>query len=788
MVLAGGDPCAFGGPGCSPRPPGKPPATSLPPMSATLILKVCLLMNLLLSDLHCAEADLAPAADLTVARIFSGSQTALQDPGMVVWCPRTTSSYITVRASASLLPGSGQDDTTIVRVDINSGAETVLVTTAELTLAGQTTPLVIDALQIASDEAKLLISTNSQRVWRQKTRGDYWVFDLVRRTLTRLGGEAKPATLQFAKFSPDGSRVAYVRENNLYAQQLDTLAIVPLTTDGSPTCINGTGDWVNEEELSLRDCFRWSPDGQSLAFWQFDTSGVPQFHLINNTADLYPQVTSFAYPKVGQVNSATRIGVVPVGGGTVRWMAIPGDPREHYLASMQWFPAGAQLLVQQFNRLQNTNRVLVADARTGTTTEVLVERDAAWVENNGDVLWADGGKSFVWLSERDGWRHAYLVSADGATCRPITTGSWDVIGIEAVDEAQGLLYFSASPNDATQRQLFRVPVTGGLPVRLSPTDQSGWHTYAVSPDARWAVHTRSTFTTPPVVTVIGLHDHAVQRTLADNAALIATMAAVRKPTTGFMQVDIGGGTSLDGWFIHPPELDRRRKHPLLVYVYGEPAGQTVRDRWGGQGHLWHWMLAQAGYLVVSVDTRGTHAPRGRAWRKSIYRQIGILPPEDLAAATRALLQRWEFADPQRVGVWGWSGGGSNALHAIFRYPELFHTAIAVAPNADQRLYDSIYQERYMGALSDNADHYRLGSPLTHAHQLRGNLLLIHGTGDDNGHYQGSEKLINELVRHDKAFTIMPYPARSHSLAEGDNTTAHFYGLMTRYLASHLPVR
>lgn len=781
MAFVGKDPGIADRSGFAPMPPGGLPVADRHPRSVTLILKVCLLMNLLLSETYCAEADRAVAADLTIERIFSGTECVLQDAGMVVWCPRTSSSYITV---TSVAPGGAS----ISRVDIGSGATTVLVTTAELTPAGGEKPLVIDALQVAEDETKLLLYTNSQRVWRQKTRGDYWVFDLGRRTLARLGGEAKPATLQFAKFSPDGSRVAYVRENNIYVQRLDTLAIVPLTTDGSPTCINGTADWVNEEELSIRDGFRWSPDGQSIAFWQFDTSGVPQFHLIDNTAGLYPRVTSFAYPKVGQVNSATRIGVVAADGGAVRWLTVPGDPREHYLASMQWFPVGGRLLVQQFNRLQNTNRVLMADAKTGTTTEILVERDAAWVENNGAVLWVDGGKSFIWLSERDGWRHAYLVGADGATCTAITTGAWDVIDIDAVDAAQGLMYFSASPDDPTQRHLFRVRLTGGKPERLSPKDQSGWNTYAMSPDARWAVHTRSTFTTPPVVTVIGLHDHAVKRKLADNAGLVATLAAMRKPTAGFMQVDIGGGITLDGWFIQPPDLDRQRKHPVLFYVYGEPAGQTVRDRWSGQGHLWHWMLAQSGYLVVSVDTRGTHVPRGRAWRKSIYHKIGILPPQELADATHALLRRWDFADPQRVGVWGWSGGGSNALHAIFRHPELFRTAIAVAPNPDQRLYDSIYQERYMGALSDNAESYRLGSPLTHAHQLRGNLLLIHGTGDDNGHYQGSEKLVNELVRHGKDFTIMPYPARSHSLAEGDNTAVHFYGLMTRYLATHLPVK
>jgi dipeptidyl-peptidase-4 len=299
------------------------------------------------------------------------------------------------------------------------------------------------------------------------------------------------------------------------------------------------------------------------------------------------------------------------------------------------------------------------------------------------------------------------------------------------------------------------------------------------------VHTYSNFTTPPVVSLIRMADHSPVRVLADNAAMRKILAALRQPTTGFMQVPIGDGTKLDGWFIQPPNLDRSKSYPLFIHVYGEPAGQTVRDAWGGKGELWHWMLAQAGYVVVSVDCRGTKTPRGRAWRRSVYGKIGIIPPADHAAATRALLQQWSFVDPKRVGVWGWSGGGSNTLHLIFRYPELFHTAIAIAPNADQLLYDSIYQERYMGSPTANAEAYHQGSPLTHAAGLRGNLLLIHGTGDDNCHYQGTEKLMNELIRLGKDFSVMPYPMRTHAIAEGDNTVPHLYGLMTKFLATHL---
>ncbi len=561
--------------------------------------------------------------------------------------------------------------------------------------------------------------------------------------------------------------------------------ITALTSDGSVSCFNGTGDWVNEEELGIRDGFRWSPDGQSIAFWQFDTAGVPLFHLIDNAAELYPRITSFPYPKVGQTNSAVRIGIVSVRGGEVRWLALPGDPRQHYVSALHWMPDSAAVFLHQLNRLQNKNRVFLADARQGTVQLLMTEQDAAWVESNNNVTLIRNGQAFLWMSERDGWDHLYLVNRDGSSAKLLTPGNYDVLAIEAFDSVNNWVYFSASPDNPTQRYLYRVHVDGGPAQRLSPISQPGWHTYGMSPDARWAIHTYSTFSTPPVVSLITLSDHGVAHVFPDQVMLQEKIGTLAKPQSSFFKIAIHDEVTLDGWRICPPNFDPKRTYPVLFYVYGEPAGQSVRDSWGGSSGLWHWMLAQRGYIVISVDPRGTNVPRGRAWRKSIYRQIGVIAPEDIAAAIRALIKQWEFIDPKRIGVWGWSGGGSNTLHAIFRFPDLFSTAIAVAPNANQLLYDTIYQERYMGLPDDNAEGYRLGSPITYAAQLRGNLLLVHGTGDDNGHYQGTEQLMNLLIAQHKHFTVMPYPARSHAISEGDNTVPHFYNLMTRYLDEHL---
>ncbi|MDP1797261.1 MAG: S9 family peptidase [Planctomycetaceae bacterium] len=720
-----------------------------------------------------------PARSLTVDRIFTQDEFQEEKISPIVWS-KLGGTYFTLKQSGKEAAGQS-----LVRIDAASGTETIVVSAEGFMPPGESKPLAIDGFAFSTDESKLLIYTNSRRVWRHNTRGDYWILDISTRDLKKLGGDASPSTLMFAKFSPDGTRVAYVRENNLYVQDVRSRQITALTTDGSAKIINGTADWVNEEELGLRDGYRWSPDSNSIAFWSFDTTGVEDFHLIDYTQGTYPRLTSFPYPKVGMTNSASRLGVVPAAGGAVRWLALPGDPREYYLPQMEWFRDGSALLIQQMNRLQNVNCVWRWDLNTGAIETVLSETDAAWLENENPIRWLKQAAGFLWLSERSGWRHAYRASADGQEFSAITAGPFDVMSVEAIDEARGVLYFAASPDNPTQRDLYRVPLGGGQPERLSPVNQPGWHTYEVSPDAQWAIHRCSTFTTPPVVELIRLPDHSVVRVLTDNARLREKLATLHRPAAEFFRVEIGDGLLLDGWCLKPPSMNPSSKYPLLFHVYGEPHGQTVRDAWQGSRGLWHWMLAQQGYLVASVDNRGTNAPRGRAWRKCVHRQIGILAPEEQAAATRALLKQWSFADSSRVGIWGWSGGGSMSLNALFRYPDLYHTAIAVAPNADQRLYDTIYQERYMGLPADNVDGYRLGSPITHAPGLTGNLLLVHGTGDDNGHYQGTEKLINELIAHHKRFTVMPYPARSHAISEGRNTVPHFYSLMTDYLRVHL---
>ena len=699
------------------------------------------------------------------------------------------------------LPG-GKVGLDIVRYDAATGAKTILVSADKLVPQGASAPLVIEQFEFSADGQKLLLFTNSARVWRSNTRGDYWALDLKSRNLRKLGGEAKPSTLMFAKFSPDSARVGYVRENNIYVEELSDgtgSRIMQLTSDGSHYIINGTFDWVYEEELFCRDGWRWSPDGKHIAYWQLDSEGVKEFKLINNTEGLYPVITSFPYPKAGEMNSAARTGVISATGGKTQWFTIPGDPRNHYLTRMEWAANSDEVIIQQLNRLQNANLVMLGDIRAGRARTIMTEKDEAWVDvawgeidwdkkglARGDVEWLDGGKRFLWTSERDGRRHIYSVSRDGKDTKCITPGDYDLVSVEKVDEAGGWLYFRASPENATQRYLFRARLDAtGKAERLSPMDQPGTHTYDISPRGGLAIHTYSTFAKPPVTKVVRLPEHTSVRTLIDNREFQDRLSKLKQCQTEMFRVDIGEGVELDGWMIKPPDFDSKRRYPVLFFVYGEPWGQTAVDSWSARNNMWHTMLAQEGYLVISVDNRGTPSPRGRAWRKSIYRQMGILNSLDQAGAVRAIT-KWSFIDASRIGIWGWSGGGSSSLNAIFRYPDLYHVAMAVAPVADIRYYDTIYQERYCGLPQDHPEEYKQSSPVTFANQLKGELLVIHGTGDDNVHYQGTEALIDALVAAGKPFTVMPYPNRSHGIFEGRGTTRHVFGLLTRFLNEKLP--
>ncbi len=719
------------------------------------------------------------SALLTLDRIFLGREFSAERFGGVQWL-EDSSGYTVLESSLAVERGKD-----IVKYDPATGRREILVSAGLLIPAGDSEALAVQGYSWSKDMKKLLIYTNSRKVWRRNTRGDYWVLDLGNGKLDQLGGESDSSSLMFAKFSPGGDRVAYVVKNNIFVENVDTGHIRQMTFDGSETIINGTSDWTYEEEFGIRDGFRWSPDGNHIAFWQFDSSKVGEFTMINNTDSLYPKTITFRHAKVGTTNSACRIGVIDSDGGEPLWF----DPsrinsREYYIARMGW--AGPEeIVIQWLNRLQNTDHVLLCDIGTGEFRTVLTEKDEAWV-NVQDITWIDSGRAFLWLSERDGWQHLYREGRTEGDMQLLTPGEFDVVSLQSVDEGNGWAYFTACPDNPTQRFLYKTTLDGsGKIERVTPAGEVGSHSYQISPDARWAIHTRSSFGVPPQIELIELTGYKTIRTLADNEELITKLKGLARGKSEFFRVDIGD-VELDGWMMKPPDFDLKKKYPLLFHIYGEPAGSTVRDSWGGRNYLWHLMLNQKGYIVVSLDNRGTNVPRGRAWRKSIYRQVGILAAQDQAAALRRMLKDRPYIDPERIGIWGWSGGGQMSLNMIFRYPKLYNTAMAIAFVSHQLLYDTIYQERYMGLPSDNEEGYTNGSPITHAEKLEGNLLIVHGTGDDNVHYQSFERLVNELIKYNKPFTMMAYPNRSHGISEGENTTRHLFSLLTRYLLTNMP--
>jgi dipeptidyl-peptidase-4 len=715
---------------------------------------------------------------LTLDRIFLEREFSTEGPGDIQWL-EDGYGYMTLEPSLSVEGGSD-----IVKHDPATGQKEILVSADRLIPEGSSQPLDVEDYSFSQDRDSVLIFTNTERVWRENTRGDYWVLGLTSGKLRKLGGDAGPSLLMFAKFSPGGDRVAYVMKNDIYVESLDTGRILPLTGDGSETIINGTSDWTYEEEFRIRDGFRWSPDGQHIAFWNFDSGEVGEFRMINNTDTLYPEIVTFRHAKVGTVNSACRIGVVKTDGGDPVWFdPSGGKSRDYYIARMEW--AGKdEIVFQWLNRLQKRNHVILGSIHSGKMRTVMTERDEAWVDVQ-DFTWIENGAALLWLSERDGWQHLYRIDRATGEASLLTPGDFDVLGIEAVDEKTGWVYFTASPDNPTQRFLYRAKLAGEVQVeRVTPEGIGGSHSYQISSDARWAIHKWSSLGNPPRIEIVELPSHKSLRLMASNDELRNKLERLNRGESEFFRVNIGD-VELDGWMMKPPDFDPGKKYPLLFHIYGEPPDSTVIDRWGGRDYLWHLMLTQKGYIVASLDNRGTDVPRGRAWRKSIYRQVGILACKDQAAALRQMLKERPYIDPERIGIWGWSGGGQMSLNMIFRYPELYSTAMAIAFVSDQRLYDTIYQERYMGLPEDNEEGYSEGSPITHAHRLEGNLLIVHGTADDNVHYQNFERLVNELVAHNKHFTMMSYPNRAHGISEGTNTTRHLFGMLTMYVLANL---
>ncbi len=669
----------------------------------------------------------------------------------------------------------GSSEPELVRYDVISGKRSILIGSKRLVVPGTSDRLVILEFVQSPVASQFLMQA---RINTSEKTG-YWLFD-------SKSGDLKPIAAEISRlswentFSPMGDRLLFGRGPNLYVFDLTNDRTTPLTAI--------EGNDVLENDVRAR----WSPDGSKIVYVQSDNSKVRQRPIVHPTDPTYPDVSHQRFARVGTPIPTIRIGVVGANGGDTRWVKLPAVPDTFYLNEVSWAGNSEELLAEMLSRSRDARQFLLINTATGAVNTAYEESDPAWVDAsysaNAGLEWIQDGKAFVLLSERDGWRHAYVISRDGKQQRLLTKHDNDVIARGPVD-AHKAWYFLASPENATQRYLYRAGLDGkGDPQRVTPADQPGTHNYDFSPDRKWAFHTRSTFDSPPVIDLVELPEHRSVRVLEDNAECRRRVTPLITQPTEFLKLNIGDGVVMDAWMIKPRDFDSTKKYPVFVFVYGEPHAQTVLDDWfGGQNHsMFHRMIADFGYLVVSIDGRGTPAPKGAAWRRAVFGSLGPLSTEEQAAGVKELGRTRSFVDLSRVGIWGWSGGGSNTLNAMFRKPDVYHVGIAVAPKPQPDLYNAWFQEIFMRTREENPEGYRQAAAINFAEGLRGDLLIVHGTGETNTHLQITEGLVDRLIELGKRFDYMAYPNRDHGLREGKGTAVHLRLLMTRFLIEHLP--
>ncbi len=635
----------------------------------------------------------------------------------------------------------------------------------------------VHSYAFSADEQKLLISTETEQIYRHSTRARYFVWDLETQTLTPVFREGK---IRYATFSPQGDKVAFVYENNLYYKDLNSGEVVQVTRDGKRNeIINGATDWVYEEEFGFARAFQWSPDGQRIAFYRFDERQVPEFTMTNYKGGLYPEYVTFKYPKVGQPNSIVTIHVYHLDRKMTRQIAT-GDETDIYIPRIKWTRDPYLLCVFRMNRHQNRLELLLAETTTGKTSLMLEETSKWYIDIHDNLTFLADGRHFIWTSEQDGYNHIYLYDMGGQLVRQLTKGPWEVTDFYGVDEANGMIYFQAAMDSPMDRKVYAVRLDGkGRIKKLNRHD--GWNSAQFSSTFDYFVNTWSTINTPPVFTVCDRNGKEL-RVIEGNIALRDKQRAYGVSQVEFFDFTTSEGVTLNGWMIKPPAFDATKQYPVLMYVYGGPGSQQVTDAWKGQNYWWFQMLAQQGFIVACVDNRGTGG-RGAEFKKMTYLQLGHYETIDQIEAARYLgSQPW--VDAERIGIFGWSYGGYMSSLCLLKGNDVFKAAIAVAPVTNWKWYDTIYTERYMRTASENPEGYEQNSPVNFADRLKGNYLIIHGMGDDNVHFQHTAEMVNALIAANKQFDTYFYPNRNHGIYGGP-TRLHLYTKMTQFLHDKL---
>lgn len=670
------------------------------------------------------------------------------------------------------------DDIELRKYDVTTGDYEVLAATSRLKAADRVNPITIQDYQFSADETKLLIKTDVEQIWRRSTRENYFVYDRDEDTTRKLTQSDKKQ--QYAKFSPAGDKAAFVQDNNLFWVDLESGEETQITTDGEQNkIINGAADWVYEEEFGFAKAWFWSPDGKKIAFYKFDESRVKEF-FYTQWGSLYPGKVQYKYPKAGEKNSIVKIGVYDLASGETTWMDL-GDETDQYIPRINWTQDPEVLAIRRMNRLQNTQDLMLADASTGKTHIIKTEKSETWIDVNDDLTFLENGEQFIYTSEEDGYNHIYLYDLDGNLVRQVTDGKWEVTEFLGYDSKSQKVYYISTEESPLERHLYSIGIDGKNKQQLSSGE--GWTSVDMSRDYSYYIETFSTPENPPEYT---LHtgDGEQVRVLEDNAGLEQTLAEYEMPEKEYIKIDLPQAT-LNGYMLKPADFDTTQKYGVIFYVYGGPGSQTVTKQFAttGQRAMWHRFLVEQGYLVISIDNRGTGA-RGRDFEKQVYKKLGQYEIEDQIGAAKLLAGRHSYIDGTRMAIWGWSYGGYMAALGISKGNEVFNSAISVAPVTSWRFYDTIYTERFMQTPQMNPEGYKKGSPITYANKIKGNYLLIHGTGDDNVHFQNSMEWANALIASDIPFQSMYYPNRNHGIY-GGNTRKHLYQTMTDFILENL---
>lgn len=659
----------------------------------------------------------------------------------------------------------------VVKMNVTTGEQ------AGILLDGKALGLNFSDYSFNADESKALVATDVESIYRRSSKGVYYVVDLATGVKQQLMNGEK---ISYATLSPDNDKVAFVKDNNLFLVELAGNKLTQITKDGEwNKIINGAADWVYEEEFSMAQAFKWSPDGKKIAFIRFDETEVPEFNM-QLWGPLYPQDYKFKYPKAGEKNSEVSIHVYDL--ATSKTQKIDsGSESDIYLPRIYWTKDANQLAFIRLNRLQNQMDLFHANATSGASKLIISEISKTYVDldYNDDLQYLADGKSFIRTSEQDGFKHIYHHNLDGSLIRQITTGNWEVTSMVGIDEKGKKIYFISTEVSPLERNFYVIGLDGKGKKSLTPA--KGTHTINMSSDHRFYIDYYSTTAKPVTVTLNEASGKEI-KVLEDNASLNTTLAAFALGEKEFFTFPTVDGTTLNGYLIKPKDFDPNKKYPVLMYVYGGPGSQNVMNSWGGTRDLWHQALVAEGIIVACIDNRGTGA-RGRDFKHSTYANLGALETVDQIEGGK-YLAKLPFIDPTRVGIWGWSYGGYMSSLALMKGNDVFKTAIAVAPVTTWRYYDTIYTERYLQTPQQNPAGYDDNSPIMHVNKLKGNFLLIHGTGDDNVHFQNSVDLVNALITADKQFETFYYPNRNHGIY-GGNTTWHLYTMMTDFLKRKL---